>query len=178
VLNLFTGGAHCCTVGQVLSQSRTGTWSVAEHNFADAGYRIETMGTGSNAARVFVTQDDAFAYAFTDFADSGEPIQILSLSSGRFANVTSRYRSAVKADAAKWLAAYKHMAPKYANTVGVIAAWAADEATLGNAGHAFGYLDQQASRHRLNGGPFPVTKGGKVFVAKLHGFLAKRGYLR
>jgi hypothetical protein len=178
LVDLFTGGAHCCSVAQVFSESTAGTWSEVEHNFGDPGYRVATVGTGTSAAKVFITADDSFAYAFTDYADSGLPLQILSLQNGRFVDVTSQYRSLIKADAARWLRAYKSMAPKFADSVGVIAPWVADEARLGNASQAFDYLRQQASLGHLNGGPYPVTKGGTAYVAHLRRLLVKDGYLK
>ena len=182
IVDLYTGGAHCCSVAQVFSASTAGTtagtWSMVEHNFGDPGYRIATVGSGATQAKVFMTADDSFAYAFTDYADSGLPIQILSLTDGQFVDVTSQYRSLVKTDAARWLRAYKAMAPKFVDSVGVIAPWVADEARLGNASLAFAYLRQQASLHHLNGGPYPVTKGNSAFIGKLRAFLVKRGYLK
>lgn len=178
LVDLYTGGAHCCSVAQVFSPSSTGAWSMVEHDFGDPGYRIATVGTGASRSEVFISADDSFAYAFTDYADSGLPIQILSLSSGAFTDVTSQYRSLIKSDAARWLKAYRSMAPKYSDTVGVLAPWVADEARLGNASQAFQFLRQQASLHRVNSGLAPITKGGNAFVAKLRTFLVKRGYVK
>ena len=178
IVDLYTGGAHCCSVAQVFSASTSGAWSMVEHNFGDPGYRIATVGSGMSAAKVFMTADDSFAYAFTDYADSGLPIQILSLENGRFVDVTSRYRSLIKADAARWLHAYRQQAPKFADSVGVIAAWVADEARLGNASLAFTYLRQQASLGHLNTGLPASVKGGTAYIVHLRRFLEKRGYLK
>jgi hypothetical protein len=178
LVDLYTGGAHCCSVAQVFSESSTGSWSVVEHDFGDPGYRIATEGTGANATKVFISADDSFAYAFTDYADSGLPIQILSLRNGQFVDVTSQYRSLIKIDAARWLSAYRQMGPKYVDTVGILAPWVADEARLGNASLAFSYLRRQVALHRVNTGPFPVTKGGSEYVTRLRAFLVKHGYLK
>jgi hypothetical protein len=180
LVDLYTGGAHCCSIAQVFTPSSTGTWTVAEHNFGDPGYRVIPAGAGAGAqgTKVFQTADDTFAYAFTDYADSGMPIELLSLTGGRFVDVTARYPSLIKADAARWLAAYRQMAPKYTDTVGVLAAWTADEARLGNASLAFRFLRQQASLHRLNSSLTPDASSPAKYIGALRKLLAKRGYLK
>ena len=66
LLNLYTGGAHCCFLTQVLDLVSSPPLK-REIDFADAGSRLIVV-----AGRVlFRTNDPVFAYAFTDFADSG-----------------------------------------------------------------------------------------------------------
>src|SRR5579875_98684 len=76
LVNLYTGGANCCTVLDLFRQSAAlnGLYVLsASHNFAYAGYRLEKLG----GRYEFVTADPAFSTVFTDFADSGLPLQIL-----------------------------------------------------------------------------------------------------
>ncbi|MGI8411953.1 MAG: hypothetical protein ACR2LV_04105 [Solirubrobacteraceae bacterium] len=73
VLDLFTGGAHCCTVEQVFRLDRaTVTYVKTERNFGDPGARIRDLRRDGRLA--FLSADDLFAYAFTDFASSGFPL--------------------------------------------------------------------------------------------------------
>jgi hypothetical protein len=102
VLDLYTGGAHCCTVEQVFSYvgGPHARYRLAERNFGDPGAVLRDL--RHDGRDEFVSADDAFAYAFTDYADSGLPVQILSFSRGRFHEVTRRYPSLIRSDAAKW----------------------------------------------------------------------------
>ena len=176
LLDLFTGGAHCCSVAQVFSyDSSARTYHESEHNFGDPGYRLARLG----GRREFLSADDAFAYTFTDFADSALPIQIIGWRNGRFVDDTRAYPSLIAADGARWLKLYKGVAGRRrADTVGPIAAWAADEYLLGHVAAAQRYLDQQAAAGHLTVAPGGIGVGGHAFVTKLESFLRKQGYLR
>jgi hypothetical protein len=178
LLSLYTGGAHCCSVAQVFGYSaKAKTYTMAEHNFGDPGYRLERL--SSNGPREFVTADDSFAYAFTDFADSGLPVQVLQLQGHDFDNVTTQFPGLVTADAARWLKAFHRMARShYGDTVGVVAAWAADEYTLGHVKKARSFLKAQARAGHLNATLGSSSGGGMHFVSKLEAFLRKQGYVK
>jgi hypothetical protein len=172
ILDLFSGGAHCCSIEQVFSfDPGTSTYAETERNFGDPGERIEDL--GHNGRHEFLTADDSFAYTFTDFAASGLPIQILTFSDRRFHNVTRSYPKLIAKDAAVWMHAFKSMAKQqYQDSVGVIAAWAADEDLLGHDKLVGRYLARQAKAGHLNGS---VVHGNR-FVAKLQKFLRTHGY--
>ncbi|MBV9804697.1 MAG: hypothetical protein JO130_15960 [Solirubrobacterales bacterium] len=175
VLELFSGGAHCCTVVQVFSfDPGTMTYVKTERNFGDPGTRVVDL--QHNGHFEFLTADDSFAYRFTDYAASGLPIEILTFASGHFTDVTRSYPRLVAQDAAVWLKAFEGMAEgHYADSVGVIAAWAADEDLLGHVKLVNRYLSAQAKAGHLNA---PFGAGGTKFVAALQKFLRRRGYLR
>ena len=177
LVSLFTGGAHCCSVAQVFTyDAKSKSYAMAEHNFGDPGYRLERL--SSDGAREFVTADDAFAYTFTDFADSGLPVKVLRLQGHSFDNVTGQFPGLVKVDARQWLRDFHRMArTHYQNTVGVIAAWAADEYTLGRVKQAKAFLVTQARAGHLNAALAPKSDGGLGFVKKLEKFLRTRGYV-
>jgi hypothetical protein len=172
LLDLYSGGAHCCWIEQIFSPA-TKTYVKTEHNFGDPGEQVVDL---SHDGRFeFKTADDLFAGVFTDFAASGLPIQILTFSNRRFHNITRNYPKLIANDAAQWLRLFKGMARHhYADSVGLIAAWAADEDLLGNSKLVSSYLAQQQKAGHLNsiGGA-----GGKAFVARLQKFLRKHGYL-
>ena len=177
VLDLFTGGAHCCSVEQLFTfDPGTMTYAETERNFGDPGAQIEDLGHDGHFE--FVTADDAFAYAFTDFAASGLPLQILTFSGSRFQDVTNSYPALIRRDAATWLKAFHHMARQhYADSVGVIAAWAADEYRLGKSATANRFLHQQAKAGHLKSALAPNESQGQRFVAALQKFLRRHGYL-
>ena len=62
----------------------------------------------------------------------------------------------------------------YQDSVGLIAAWAADEDMLGHGKLVSRYLTQQLKAGHLNGG----VSHGKKFVTSLQRFLRKHGYRR
>ena len=178
VLDLYSGGAHCCTIEQVFAPRADGSYAkVAEHNFRDPGDRI--LDLNHNGRFEFLTADDRFAYAFTDFAASGLPVQVLSFSGGRFHDVTRQYRHRVARDGDRWLGAFRSQAAKhFADTTGYIAAWAADEDLLGKHVAVDRYLNAQARAGHLNQLLGAQMPSGRQFVAALHRFLHRLGYLR
>jgi hypothetical protein len=176
VLDLYTGGAHCCSVEQVFTfDPGTNTYAMVERNFGDPGTRIEDL--NHDGIFEFVTADDAFAYAFTDFAASGLPLQILDFSGTRFQDVTNSYPALIRKDAATWLKAFKGEARQhYPDSVGVIAAWAADEYRLGKSAAANRFLHQQAKAGHLKSALGRSVPQGQRFVAALLRFLRRHGY--
>jgi hypothetical protein len=174
VLDLYSGGAHCCTVEQVFSfDPATATYVKTEQVFGDPDAKIVDL--GHNGHFEFLTADDAFAYEFTDFAASGLPIEILTFANGHFTDVTRSYPKLVARDAARWLRAFKAQAKQhYPDSVGVIAAWAADEDLLGHTKLVNRFLHRQAAAGHLNAA---FASGGTRFVAKLQKFLRRRGYV-
>lgn len=178
VLELFTGGAHCCQLDLVYTYDpRTMTYVRHVHNFGDPGATlIDLDHTGRSE---FLSADDAFAYAFTDFAASGLPLRILRFDGTRFKNVTRAYPKLIAADAARWLKFYKSTARQhYSDSVGLIAAWAADEDELGFRRRVNRYLAAQGAAGHLNPSLGPSDPGGRRFIAKLGRFLRRQGYLR
>jgi len=178
VLDLYSGGAHCCSIEQIFSfDSGARTYLKTEHDFGDPGERIVDL--GHDGRYEFLTADDSFAYEFTDYAGSGLPIEILAFSDRHFDNVTRSYPKLIANDAARWLQAFERMsAQRYQDSVGVIAAWAADEDLLGHSKLVSRYLAEQLNAGHLNSALSPEEPGGKKFIAKLEGFLREHGYLR
>ena len=177
ILTLYSGGAHCCTIGQVIAPNRNGRWTLTSRSFGDPGYRLTDL--NHDGAAEFLTADDRFAYAFTDYAASGFPLQILSFTGGRFTDVTRHYPALIAKDARLWMNAFlaqRHS--HYADTTGVVAAWAADEDQLGRASTVASFLRREAIAGHLNTGLAPQLPVGERFVHALDRFLIKLGYLR
>ncbi len=176
VLALYSGGANCCFVDEVFSwDPGTMTYVEAQRDLGYAGARIEDL--AHDGKLEFLTADSAFVGEFTDVAASAEPIEILSFADGRFHDVTRAYPKLIAADAARDLKAFEAMAPHYADSVGVIAAWAADEDLLGHRSLVSSYLGRQAADGHLNSALSGLgAPGGAKFVAALQTFLRKHGY--
>jgi hypothetical protein len=169
VLDLYTGGAHCCSVEQVFSLNpATGAYARVERNFGDPGERIADL--GHNGRHEFLTADDAFAYRFTDFAASGLPIEILTFAHRHFTNVTRRYPNLIAKDAATYLKAFNR---DHSDDEGLFAAWAADEDNLGHQALVAQTLARELTAGNLRGG----FQSAKKFAAALPRFLRKEGYV-
>jgi hypothetical protein len=169
ILELFSGGANCCFVDQVFSPSPlTGAYVKTEHEFVSAGATLRRLGSAHRWR--FVSADDSFKYAFTDGADSADPIQIWSFSAGAFHDVTRGYPNLIAADAARWLKLFH----RHTSTgLGLIGAWAADQELLGHDKRAQSTLVTEAHRGHLRDGAH-----GKRFIRRLNRLLHQLGYRR
>jgi hypothetical protein len=171
LLDLFTGGAHCCVTSELVALTADGRVRRFERDWGDGGYRLEDLdGDGLDE---FVSADDRFAYAFTAYAFSALPLQILSFRADRFTDVTAAYPARVRADAHRWRHAYR-TAKADAYPQGVLAAWAADRSRLGDRAGALGFLRRQA-RH----GTLHAAMGHRRavrFIHRLDRLLGRWGY--
>lgn len=171
LLVLFTGGAHCCVIEQVYDLSGAAPRR-SEISFADAGAKIVQAG----GRPVFKTADMSFAYVFTDFADSGAPILLWSYSDGRFRDVTRAFPALVAKDEAYWWKSYRQRLKPHGDERGILAAWAADKALLGQAAYAKKTLLRLAFAGVLDRGFGPPK--GSTYVRRLWTFLRSEHYLR
>src|SRR5215208_430600 len=77
LLDLYTGGAHCCIVTQVFALQAPPTAAVppsygrVEHNFLDPGYTLRDL--NGDGVPEFQSADGRFAYALSSYAGSGVP---------------------------------------------------------------------------------------------------------
>ena len=176
IVSIDSGGANCCFVDDILRYvPATGHYALTRHDFQYAGATMKDL--SHNGQTEFVTADGRFKYQFTDGAASGQPLQILAFSGGRFIDVTRRYPKLIAKDAAGWLRTFRQV-QSYHDTVGVIAAWAADEDLLGHSRMVAAYLAEQVQRGTLTVPQGSAQPGGERFVKSLQRFLRKLGYLR
>jgi hypothetical protein len=173
VLQLYSDGAHCCTVVQVLTwDPREKSYVVAERDFGDPGDVIREP--AGYPVPVFETADDRFAYRFAPYAYSGLPLAVLAFRDGRFVHVTRSFAAQIATDASRWLKAFRANRRNGLGN-GVIAAWAADEELLGHDRLVRATLAREARhgnlRSREHYGP-----SGRAFVKALLRFLKRTGY--
>jgi hypothetical protein len=165
VLDLYSQGAHCCFIDQVFSPSAAlGTYVLTQKDFVNSGAALRDL--DHNGQTEFVSADNAFAYEFTDFAESGLPIQIFKFTGLQFVDVTRDYPSLIRKDANLWWHAYR--SDPDGGRVGLIAAWAADEYNLGGGANARRTLAEQVSARRISA----------RFIERLTAFLKRNGYPR
>jgi hypothetical protein len=178
VLDLYSGGAHCCFVEQVYSlDANSDVVHKAEYNFGNPGVRLVKL--SANGRFDFLSANNDFAYAFTDFAASGMPIEIFSFSHDTFHNVTRSFPTLIRTDATRWMNAFRSQAgTHYQDSVGLVAAWAADEDMLGRSTAVSRFLTAQSNLGHLNSALSPVTTSDQKYVAALQKFLRKHGYLK
>jgi hypothetical protein len=172
LLDLFTGGAHCCVMSEIVALSDTGAGiKRVIRNWGDPGYRLRDL-DGDGIAE-FVTGDDRFAYAFTAYAFSALPIQILSFRGGSFTDVTDTYPARVRSDARRWRRAYRRTRAD-GFPQGVLAAWAADRYRLGGRSAALHFVREQARHGKLRAAIGP--RRAKRFPKRLDTQLRRWGY--
>ncbi len=173
VVELNTGGDHCCTVVQVYTYDPgASTYRVSEHDFGDPGALLTDV-AGDERVEL-ESADDRFAYAFTSFAFSGLPLQIWRFAKGQFSDATREFPQAIAADAKRQWGGFLANRRRGLG-LGFIAAWAADEELLGNHGAVADTLAREARLRHLRSGDH-LSPGGTRFVRKLQRFLLKTGY--
>jgi hypothetical protein len=173
LLNLYSGGAHCCYLVQVFRYDPTErTYEKIEHVWGDPGYALKRLDKGGPLE--FVSADDRFAYEFAAYAFSGLPLEIFQLRDGRFIDVTREYPKLIGRDAAGWWKSYLAGA-KGSFALGYLAAWAADEYNLERRADVAQTLKRLKAAHELRSSS-GFGPGGSAFIAHLERFLAQAGY--
>jgi hypothetical protein len=147
VLNLFSGGADCCTIADVyVPSAAVQSYVLDTHSFGEAGFRLENIGPAGRP--LFVSADNEYYCSITYCAASGLPLQIFEFEAERFVDVTTQYPKLIARDATRWLAIYYR---KPSQGQGAIAAWAGDEYLLGKSYQATvnTVLQRQYADHHL-----------------------------
>lgn len=98
IVDVYTGGAHCCSITAVARSAKRGWRKPMNRNWADYGYRLEDL--GGSPLPEFRARDARFTGAYTAFAASRSPIRIFSLGGGGdYVDVTRRFPAAIAEDA-------------------------------------------------------------------------------
>jgi hypothetical protein len=167
IVDLYTGGAHCCVIAEVFRWTGNAYVSVTR-DFADFGYTLD--------GGIFVTGDARFAYAFASFADSAMPVRLLAFRGGAWSDVTRAHPDTLTADAARWMKEYKKRR-RGSRALGMLAAWVADEYRLGGARRAaadrFLAAERRAGRLRADQG----WPHGNAYISALKRRLRAWGYV-
>ena len=172
VLDLYSGGAHCCEQSFIARIGSHPTWIA--HDWKNPGYHGERI-----AGRYyFVSGDNRFDYAFTSYAFSRPPAQVWSIRHGRLIDVTRSVPSLVRADARS---AWRQYLGRWGRRdrqirgVGVLAGWCADEYLLGLGANCQQVLERELPRGYLNPSFGPH---GRAFIRLLNRDLERWGYKR
>lgn len=177
LVDFYSGGAHCCFYTDVYRYvARSRTYRPTVGYWGDLSPKLVDLGLDGRPE--FRTGDDRFAYAFASFAASAFPIRILRFDQGRFVDVTRRFPKLVRRDAAELYALYRSQlrSPSY-DVRGILAAWLADQYSLGRGRAGWRVLERAERRGELGRRPdtWPV---GKAYLRELRAFLRRTGYIR
>jgi hypothetical protein len=168
VLDLYWGGAHCCFVTRVYRYDpRRDTYVASSHVWGDIRERIQDL--DHDGKPELISADDRFAYRFTAYAFSGLPVQVWSYARGNFSDITRRFPRLIASDAERQWRYSRLDGSRYHEYAGFLAAWAADEYSLGHATQVERTLDDAGRRGELGGAP-------AAWIRNLEHFLASTGY--
>ena len=170
VVETFTGGAHCCLVLTAFRWTGS-TYAPKQLDGGSSGYRWADL-DGDRTVE-WVTADARFEGLFTAYANSYEPIRVVTFREGAFADVTRDYPAQIRKDAREARRLYLRYRGKR-DVRGVLAAWAADKVMLGEGADVWPELTRARVRGDLHGDGF--TPGDAAYVRKLRATLARFGY--
>ena len=164
VVDIFTGGAHCCDWAHVYAYvPAEARYVLTAHSFGSPHYRLADLQRDSSLE--FVTRDKRFESAFSSYAASGFPIQVLRFDHGTFADVTRSFPALIRRDATTWLRFYRRLRQRE-DVRGVLAAYAADQCLLGKERAAFRLARRAAGRREVR----------RKYVRSLRRHLRRWGY--
>lgn len=171
LLDLYTGGAHCCVVTAFFRWDGSAYRRSVQY-FGNYGYKVVDLdhdGTPELSA-----YDERFAYAFGSYADSLSPPVIWHSQAGKLVDVTKRFPAVVKANAAMAFRLFTRSKRRHDDIAAraVLAAWTADQCLLGQSKQAFARLE--AAR---KAGDLGTATAGARYITQLRAFLQRGGYL-
>ncbi len=185
VVSFFTGGAHCCSVSQVVTGNADGSeWTTVDVGEFDGGplLAVDLDGDGTYE---FETRDNAFLYAFACYACSQAPLQVLALRSGKIKNVSAEPR--FKPAHAAWLKDMIVGVPEE-DVNGFLAGYVGQKIRLGEGKQAWDLMLRHHDRsadwglevcdtERDEGGECPGQTTKVTFPEALKRMLNKNGYM-
>lgn len=179
LVDMYSGGAHCCTYTLVYRfRSDIGSYARTRVWWGNAGYRLVDLDRDGRPE--LSSYDDRFAYAFTAYAFSADPIRIWHFERGRRLDVTRAFPTLVARDAARLLALYRRTRrSRYPEVRGVLAAYVADQYLLGRPAVGWRLVRAALRRRELGRGRTELAyPAGSRYVVVLRRFLRRTGYAR
>lgn len=166
VVDLFSGGAYCCTSSYIYGYNAAqGTYRPIKQFWGSPSYRLEDL--DADNVPEFVSGDYRFDAQFTAHAASGLPVQIWQYRRSQMQNVTRNYPKLIYEDAVQQWQNYTFSKDLGASSVrGFLAAYLADKHLLGQ-GQEGWQLVQQAYQY----------SDRRQYFIDLRDFLQKNGYI-
>lgn len=183
VLNVSNEGNICCGYTVVYSyRPASSSYAAAVEDWGDWGTDAPPQrDLDHNGVLEWVGGDARFRYAFDCGGCSWYPIQIWRFQSGRFVDVTRSYPRLVARDAAKiyrFYLAHRLGAPAFGGVRGALAAYLADEYSLGRGAAGWRVLNAAARHGYLGRGAPGYSDTPAKYLRKLRTFLRRLRYIR
>jgi hypothetical protein len=167
ILDIFSGGAHCCTSSLIYRYDvKTKKYTAITHRWGNGrGPKIEDLDKDGNVE--FVTHDDRFSYKFSSYAGSRYPLQIWQYRQGKMIDATRRYPQQVKNHAAQLWQEYIKTQTQSEGGKAILAAYLADKYSLGEGEDGWRRVREAYQRDDR-----------QQFFSNLRKFLGETGYIR
>ena len=178
VVDLFTGGAHCCYYSIVFRYvPAIRRYVRVSHLWGDDLPLLKDL--NGDGTPEFISGDFEFDYAFTDYVNTVEPIQIWRFVSGRFRVVSRDFPNEIRRSSNNHWADYRQLLAGGGTARGALAAYLAEKYLLGEEAQGWTALRSVAARGdlALRIGDSP-RDSANVYLANLRTFLVKHGYAR
>jgi hypothetical protein len=173
LVDAYSGGAHCCALTEILRFTGA-AYAPLEAFWGNTGYDLTDL--DSDGRPEFVAADDAFAGVFTSYAASFFPPLVLdydAAAKGGFRDVTRGYPSLVRKNLRRALHTLRQARRRHYETLGIVAAYAADLYLLGRGREVRPYLARARRRGDLR---TAAGRAARSFDRQLLAFLRKQGY--
>lgn len=176
ILEMFTGGAHCCSVTVIFRyDAKAASYRSKLADWGNYGYALVDL--DKDGLPEFSAFDERFVYTFTAYVFSAAPVQIWQYRAGALIDVTREFPKEIEKHAAGLKGTYtKERKDKEVDLRGFIAAYVGDLYLLDRGEEAQAFLQQALKRGDLNGVFEPKT--GAEFITALNKFLRESGYIR
>jgi hypothetical protein len=148
LVDTFSGGAHCCVTARLLTWNGTG-YTPKDISYGDVGYTLKDA--DGDGRPELVGYDPRFSAAFTAFAASAFPPQVLQVTAGTTVDVTRAFPGVIRADAKLRLRDLRK-AKRRDDVRGVLAAYVADQYLLGKGKVGTAEIDRQRRAGRVSAG--------------------------
>ncbi|MBE9188498.1 hypothetical protein IQ270_28655 [Microcoleus sp. LEGE 07076] len=167
ILDIYSGGAHCCTSFLIYRyDNATQKYTAIVHYWGNGrGPKIEDLDKDGNVE--FVTHDDRFSYKFSSYAGSRYPLQIWQYRQGKMIDATRRYPQQVKNHAAQLWQEYIKTQTQSEGGKAILAAYLADKYSLGEGEDGWRRVREAYQRDDRS-----------KFFTELRKFLGETGYIR
>jgi hypothetical protein len=176
IVETYSGGAHCCTIHEVY------TWTGEEFEEIDFGYRDgnggEFQDLDNDEVFEYLTFDGAFLYAFSSYAGSFPPSQILRIGNNGLEDVTREYPERLRGTA--WQM-YQSIQSRDYELNGILAGYVAQKMLLGEFEEGWEFMLARYDRTSDQGLDIRNSKGEVIgqypdFPTALRAFLTENGY--
>jgi hypothetical protein len=132
LVDLFTGGTHCCTYSLIYRyDADQGRYVTTKHSWGNSFYQLADL--NNDGVLEFQSRDDRFTNRFTSYAASANPLQIWRYEQGKLVDRTKDYPQAVEGSATMTLLAMQRVSSERQEAKGVVASYLADKHSQGRA---------------------------------------------